>query len=73
MKSEDEKVALQAVEFWSTVCDEEIALAVEIEEAQITNSEIPICHYFAKAAVNDLVPTLLWLLTKKVFFFQLQN
>jgi len=65
MKSDDEKVALQAVEFWSTVCDEEIALAVEIEEAQITNTEPPVCHYFAKAAVNDLVPTLLWLLTKK--------
>jgi len=66
MKSDDEKVALQAVEFWSTVCDEEIALAVELEEAQISNIKPPICHYFAKAAVNDLVPTLLWLLTKKV-------
>ncbi|KAG4094253.1 karyopherin Kap95 [Neocallimastix lanati (nom. inval.)] len=65
MKSDDEKVALQAVEFWSTVCDEEIALAVELEEAQISNIKPPICHYFAKAAVNDLVPTLLWLLTKK--------
>lgn len=67
MKHENEKVALQAVEFWSTVCDEEIALSVEIEEAQITNSEIPICHNFAKKAVKELelVPTLLWLLTKK--------
>lgn len=29
MKHPDETVALQAVEFWSTVCDEEIELAIE--------------------------------------------
>jgi len=32
MKSPVEGVALQAVEFWSTVCDEEIELAMEMAE-----------------------------------------
>jgi hypothetical protein len=32
MKHSEERVALQAVEFWSTVCDEEIELAVELQE-----------------------------------------
>ena len=32
MKNEEEKVALQAVEFWSTVCDEEAELMYEAQE-----------------------------------------
>lgn len=32
MKHEDERVALQAVEFWSTVCEEEVDLALEAQE-----------------------------------------
>lgn len=34
MKMEIDEVALQGIEFWSNVCEEEIALAVEAEEAQ---------------------------------------
>jgi importin subunit beta-1 len=32
MKSSEEKVALQAIEFWSTVCEEEAELLVEAAE-----------------------------------------
>jgi len=32
MKHSDERVALQAVEFWTTVCEEEIELAHEARE-----------------------------------------
>jgi len=35
MKHQDEIVALQAVEFWSTVCEEEIELAVEAQEVRL--------------------------------------
>lgn len=36
MKNEEEHVALQAVEFWSTVCEEEAELAVEAAEVSNT-------------------------------------
>lgn len=32
MKHTEESIALQAVEFWSTVCEEEIELAIEAAE-----------------------------------------
>ena len=32
MNSTEENIALQAVEFWSTVCEEEIELAIETNE-----------------------------------------
>ena len=32
MKSEDEEESLQGIEFWSTVCDEEIDLSMEALE-----------------------------------------
>jgi len=32
MKHTDERVALQAVEFWTTVCEEEVELAAEATE-----------------------------------------
>jgi importin subunit beta-1 len=35
MKSAEERVALQAIEFWSTVCEEESELAVEAAEVGI--------------------------------------
>lgn len=34
MKHTDERVALQAVEFWSTVCEEEVDLAIEAQEVR---------------------------------------
>ena len=32
MKSDVDEVSLQGVEFWSTVCDEEVDLAIEASE-----------------------------------------
>lgn len=32
MRHAEEPVALQAIEFWATVCEEEIELAIEAEE-----------------------------------------
>ena len=34
MKHPNEQIALQAVEFWSTVCEEEIELAIEAAEVR---------------------------------------
>lgn len=32
MNSQDEKVALQAIEFWSTVCEEEIGIKEHLRD-----------------------------------------
>ncbi|KAI9144908.1 putative karyopherin beta-1 subunit [Paraphysoderma sedebokerense] len=66
MQSENERVALQAIEFWSTVCDEEIQIQVEIEEDQeLGQTPTQVCHNFAAAVVKDLLPVLTFLLTKQ--------
>nr|CAG8440056.1 8626_t:CDS:10 [Entrophospora candida]CAG8479724.1 8957_t:CDS:10 [Entrophospora candida] len=66
MKHDDERVALQAVEFWSTVCDEEIELTNEAIEAEETGEPLDrLSHNFAKAALPEILPVLLWLLTKQ--------
>ncbi|ORZ20333.1 armadillo-type protein [Absidia repens] len=65
MKDDDEKVVLQAIEFWSTVCDVEIELNEEIEDARDVGEQPDrICHNFAGLALNDILPVLLWRLTK---------
>ncbi|KAK0723868.1 armadillo-type protein [Apiosordaria backusii] len=64
MKSEDEDVAKLAVEFWSTVCEEEIA--IEDDNAQVDSSEQMRPFYnFSRVATNEVVPVLLALLTKQ--------
>ena len=35
MKDEVDEVSLQGIEFWSTVCDEEVDLAIELSEVSI--------------------------------------
>ncbi|TDL26856.1 ARM repeat-containing protein [Rickenella mellea] len=66
MKSEDENIALQAVEFWSTVCEEEIELGIEAAEA-MEYGEMPETEskYFAKVALPEIIPVLLALLTRQ--------
>ncbi|GAB1312172.1 karyopherin Kap95 [Madurella fahalii] len=64
MKSGDEDVAKLAVEFWSTVCEEEIA--IEDDNAQVESSEQMRPFYnFSRVATNEVVPVLLGLLTKQ--------
>ncbi|KAJ7691521.1 armadillo-type protein [Mycena olivaceomarginata] len=66
MKHPDERVALQAVEFWSTVCKEEVDLAIEAQEAQeYRESPETESKHFAKIALHEIVPVLLLLLTKQ--------
>ncbi|KAF5314247.1 hypothetical protein D9619_011781 [Psilocybe cf. subviscida] len=66
MKHSDERVALQAVEFWSTVCEEEVDLALEAQEAQ-EYGDVPETEskFFAKVALPEIVPVLLQLLTQQ--------
>jgi len=58
MREDQEDVALQAIEFWSTICDTEVDL---IEEP---SPEEP-CHHFMRAACPHLTPVLLEQLTKQ--------
>ncbi|KAJ7236117.1 armadillo-type protein [Mycena rebaudengoi] len=66
MKHTDELVALRAVEFWSTVCEEEMELAIKAQEAQ-EYGEAPEreSKCFAKITLPEIVPVLLLLLTKQ--------
>ena len=67
MKSETDEVALQGIEFWSTVCDEEADLAIEAVEA--SESGCPpeqTSRFYVKGAMPYLVPILLATLMKQV-------
>jgi len=66
IKKDEEAVALQAVEFWSTICDEEIYLLEEAEEAAERNEkpEQP-SHNFIRGAMKFLIPILTEALTKQ--------
>lgn len=64
MRDAEPNVSLQAVEFWSTVCDEEIDREYEVrlaaeygEEPQVTS------YYFARIALPEIAPVLMELLT----------
>ncbi|KAI0764084.1 armadillo-type protein [Irpex lacteus] len=66
MKHQDEQIALQAIEFWSTVCETETEYAWEAAEAQ-EYGEIPEneSRFFAKIALPEILPVLLTLLTRQ--------
>lgn len=59
MRSEHDEIALQGIEFWSNVCDEEVDLAIEAQEA--AEQGIPpakTSRFYAKGALQYLVPIL---------------
>lgn len=68
IKNDQENVALQAIEFWSTLCEEEMDLQEEAAECAETN--IPVepgreCVFYVKAALEHLTPLLMETLTKQ--------
>lgn len=98
MKSDIDEVALQGIEFWSNVCDEEMDLAIEASEVSVTlpltnrkfffyflfvHGSLSFClvqsqaseqgrppehtsKFYAKGALQYLVPILTQTLTKQV-------
>ncbi|CCF42628.1 hypothetical protein CH063_12572, partial [Colletotrichum higginsianum] len=64
MKSSDEDVAKLAVEFWSTVCEEEIGIEDDNTQVESADQMRPF-YNFARVAANEVVPVLLLLLTKQ--------
>ncbi|GBP12370.1 Importin subunit beta-1 [Eumeta japonica] len=66
MKSDIEEIALQGIEFWSNVSDEEIDLA--IEEAEANEAGRPptrTSRFYARGALQFLAPVLMQKLTKQ--------
>ncbi|XP_059304553.1 importin subunit beta-1 [Lycium ferocissimum] len=64
VKEDVEPVALQAIEFWSSICDEEIDILEDYEGDFTADSDVP-CYYFIKQALPALVPMLLETLLKQ--------
>ncbi|KAI5289849.1 karyopherin beta [Ascosphaera aggregata] len=64
MKHEEEEVAKLAIEFWCTVCEEEIAIEDDNAVAQADGStEIRPFFNFARIACREVIPVLLQLMT----------
>ncbi|KAJ6846504.1 importin subunit beta-1-like [Iris pallida] len=61
VKGDEEPVSLQAVEFWSSICDEEI----EIQEAYLEGTPIAMHSHFIEKALPLLGPMLLETLLKQ--------
>ncbi|CEP20667.1 unnamed protein product [Cyberlindnera jadinii] len=62
MQSEDERVACMAVEFWSTVCENEIDITMEKNEYPDSPLKL---YNFAMYAIETILPTLFQLLKKQ--------
>ncbi|KAK7575826.1 hypothetical protein V9T40_012112 [Parthenolecanium corni] len=66
MKSETDEIALQGIEFWSNVSDEEVDLAIEISEAaELGEPPQRTSRFYAKGALQYLVPILMQKLTQQ--------
>ena len=65
MKNEDEDVAKLAIEFWCTVCEEEISIEDDNNQAEAEQQDPRPFYNFARIATGEIVPILLELLTKQ--------
>lgn len=68
MQSPDEKVACMAIEFWLTVCEEELDIHSQRHENQargIADQGDLVSYNFSIVATSDVLPTLLTLLLKQ--------
>lgn len=66
MRNPEQRVALQAIEFWSTVCEEEIDLLIEASEAAEFGEEPERpCYNFARIAVSEIMPVLMELVKQQ--------
>lgn len=66
MKAPNEDVALQGIEFWSSVCEEEGELAQEMQDAmEEGRPPTSTSRYYARGALQYLVPILLQRLTEQ--------
>lgn len=66
MKSDNDAIGLQGIEFWSNVSDEEIDLAIESQEAT-DQGRAPqrVSKHYARGALQFLTPVLVEKLTKQ--------
>lgn len=64
VKGDEEPVALQAIEFWSSICDVEIEIKEEYG-GDDSESSSSISHHFIEKALPTLVPMLLETLLKQ--------
>ncbi|KAK3634299.1 karyopherin Kap95 [Elasticomyces elasticus] len=64
MKNDEEDVAKLAVEFWCTVCEEEISIEDDNSQAEGSETLRPYFN-FARVATQEVVPVLLELLAKQ--------
>ncbi|KAJ3366904.1 karyopherin beta, partial [Kappamyces sp. JEL0680] len=55
MRHDNEQVALQAIEFWSTICEIEYDRNLSIQDG---DDSLP-CLHFAQAAMPEIVPVIL--------------
>mmetsp|Transcript_21633 Transcript_21633/g.30313 ORF Transcript_21633/g.30313 Transcript_21633/m.30313 type:complete len:878 (+) Transcript_21633:104-2737(+) len=68
IKNDKEEVALKALEFWNTICDEETELLYEAQECAERGIEVEpdrVCVKYVAAALDHLVPLLTEAMTKQ--------
>nr|CAB3260072.1 importin subunit beta-1-like [Phallusia mammillata] len=66
MKSSQDEVCLQGIEFWSSVCEEEMDLSIELNEAaEAGRPPENISKFYAKGALQYLIPILTSILARQ--------